>query len=160
MSFTFEKLNRLNLKRGEWIHIKYPSFDYLVSGQVATCNAFNIQKYAIFDSSKTKFYFHLPSQTHPSELDIEKIEILFRPSSKPLICKVFEKLIRDLKNFEKLTKGITYEFLKTNGNIEALKYDSIVFEQKNTNDFEPYLKGFNQIGTSVKLDFNDIIDVL
>lgn len=42
MSFTFEKLNRLNLKRGEWIHIKYPSLDYLVSGQVATCNAFNI----------------------------------------------------------------------------------------------------------------------
>lgn len=160
MSFTFEKLNKLNLKQGELIQIKYSSVNKFVSGKIATDKTFNIENYPIFDSTKTKIYIHFSPQISPSELDIANIEYFFRPDSRPILYENNNHFIPDLKNFGNLNQGSVYDFLKVNGDIETLRFHSITIGKVNEGNSSLLLNYVKHTGKIAKINLHVIIDTI
>jgi hypothetical protein len=162
MSFTFEKLQKLNLKHGEIVRIKYPTVASMLEGKIATNHTFNIESFPIFDSTKTKIYFHLSPQTNPTELDIEQIECFIRLDTQPMHYTINGQIGNTLKNFTNVKKGLVYDFLKTNGDIESLRFHSISYEPVNKDDFGFMLNYYAKDGGKIaKINFyDDIIGII
>ena len=160
MSFTFEKLQKLNLKRGEIVRIKYQTVAGFVEGRIATNETFNIESYPIFDSTKTKLYFHLKPQTYPSKLDIDQIECFIRLDMQPMHYTINGRSGSCLKNITNVKQGAFYDFLKTNGDVEALRYHSISYELVNKDESRYMLNYLQDNGEITKMIFFDIIDVI
>ncbi len=75
MKFTYETLK--HLKHGGICLVKYSTVvkpELAKAGTLEPLSQLNIDRYPIFNETKTKVFFHFFSETFPVALDIDKIE--------------------------------------------------------------------------------------
>lgn len=155
MSFSLDKLQKLNLKAGEWVTIKYPTVEGFHSGQIAGGGV----DAPIFDIVNERIFVQFHPQSFVSELEIGKIENLFRHDTHPTYSFIYGTFYPIVRKWGNLIPQHLYSILKANGEVNNIVFEAIRIENDDKGIPQWYLIHKDN-GEIKRMSFYEIVDVI